>query len=159
MSKRKANNHQKRMERVGKSLLKDCAVSFVAGGNGLCNLVNIKKQNQFTVGPHLAKTIAVGRYMWSVYCAVFCRDQTGKEYMQSVVINTQEPCRQDELLSVLHENHLSLLNGCNELHTLNVGWLASPVGHDWSEKEAGSIFTKLNAWDFKTKAEGVTVNG
>ena len=73
--------------------------------------------------------------------------------MQSVVVTTNEPCYQSDLLDVLHEHHLNLLAGCNEAHILNVGWLASPVGHEWTEKEAGDIFTKLNAWDFVAKWE------
>jgi len=153
MSKRKANNPQRRMERLGKAVLKGCAVVFVAGGNGLCQMVDIKKQRVFSAGLSLAKTIEAGRYTWSVYCAVFCRDQTGKEYMQSVVISTNEACKQSDLLSVLHDNHLDLLAGCNGAHTVNVGWLASPVGHEWTEQEAGAIFTKMNAWEFKTKVE------
>jgi len=153
MSKRKANNHQRRLERLGKSVLKGCAISFVAGGDGLCRMVDLKTKKGFKAGPALAKTIEVGRYTWSVYCAVFCRDQTGKEYMQSLVVTTNEPCKQSDLLSVLHEHHLSLLDGCNTAHTLNVGWLASPVGHEWTEQEAGAIFAKLDAWDFVAEWE------
>jgi len=153
MSKRKANNPRRRMERLGKAVLKGCAISFVAGGNGLCQMVDLKTQRGFKPGPALARTIEAGRYTWSVYCAVFCRDQNGGEYMQSVVVTTNEPCYQSDLLDVLHEHHLNLLAGCNEAHILNVGWLASPVGHEWTEKEAGDIFTKLNAWDFVAKWE------
>ena len=153
MSKRKANSPQRRIERLGRAVLKGCAVSFLAGGDGLCQMVDIKTKKSFKAGLALAKTIEAGRYTWSVYCAVFCRDQTGKEYMQSVVVSTKEPCKQSDLLSALHENHLELLKGCNSAHTLNVGWLASPVGHEWTEQEAGAIFTKMNAWDFMAKWE------
>jgi hypothetical protein len=153
MKKRKANNAHKRAERVCKAALKNCAVSFLAGGNGKCRLVDIKSGRIFSPTLSLARIIESGKYTWSVYCAVFCRDQTGKEYMQGVTIKTNEPCQQSDLLNVLHEQHLSLLKGCNDSHTLNVGWLASPVGHEWDEKEVGDIFTKLNAWDFNTKLE------
>ena len=153
MSKRKANNPQRRLERLGNAVLKNCAITFVAGGNGLCEMVDLKTRRAFKPGPALAKTIEAGRYTWSVYCAVFCRDQAGVEYMQGLEVATNEPCYQSDLLSVLHEHHLSLLAGCNEAHVLNVGWLASPVGHEWTEKEAGTIFAKLDAWDFVAKWE------
>ena len=153
MSKRKANNPQRRIERLGKAVLKGCAITFLAGGDGLCRMIDLKTQKVFSAGPALAKTIETGRYSWSVYCAVFCRDQTGKEYMQGVVVSTKNGCKQNDLQEVLHEHHLQLLKGCNDAHTLNVGWLASPVGHEWDEKEVGDIFTKLEAWDFNTKLE------
>jgi len=153
MSKRKSNNNQRRMERVGRSVLKNCAITFVAGRNGLCQMADLKTGLAFRPGPALAKTIASGRYTWSVYCAVFCRDQTGLEYMQGIEVVTKESCYQSDLVSVLHGHHLSLLAGCNEAHLVNVGWLASAVGHEWTEKEAGTIFTKLNAWDFVAKWE------
>lgn len=153
MSKRKANNPQKRMERVCRAALKNCAVSFLAGGSNKCQLIDVNTKRVFSPTLSLSKVIESGSYLWSVYCAVFCRDQNGKEYMQGLTIKTNEPCRQSDLLSVLHENHLQLLNGCNDAHTLNVGWLASPTGHDWSEKEVGNIFTKLEAWDYQTKLE------
>jgi len=153
MSKRKANNPRRRMERLGKAVLKGCAISYIGGDGGLCKMVDIKTQRSFKPGPAIAKTIEAGRYSWSIICAVFCRDQTGKEYMKSIVIKSTEPRQQDELLDVLHDNHKNLLGECNAAHTVSVGWLASPVGHEWTEKEAGDIFTKLNAWDFVAKWE------
>ena len=109
----------------------------------------------FSAGPALAKTIESGRYSWSVYCAVFCRDQTGTEYMQGVVVSTNNDCMQSDLHAVLHEHHVQLLGGCNKAHTLNVGWLASPVGYEWTEQEAGAIFTKMGAWNFIAEWERV----
>ena len=153
MSKRKANNPQKRMERVCKAALKNCAVSFLAGGNGKCRLVDVNTNRVFSPTLALSKVIESGSYLWSVYCAVFCRDQAGKEYMQGLTIKTNAPCRQSDLLSVLHDNHLQLLKGCNDAHALNVGWLASPTGREWCEKEVGDIFTTIDAWDFNTKLE------
>ena len=153
MSKRKANNPQRRLERLGKAVLKGCAITFLAGGDGLCKMVDIKTQKLFKAGLALAKTIEEGRYSWSVYCAVFCRDQNGKDYMKGVVIKTMDNCRQNDLVEALHLNHLALLEDCNQSHTLNVGWLASPTGHEWTEKEAGEIFTKMNAWDFDAEWE------
>lgn len=156
MSKRKVHNPQRRLERLGKAVLKGCAIIFVAGNNGLCQMVEIKTKKTFKPGVSLAKTITAGRYIWSIYLAVFCRDQTGKEYMQSVVITTKEPCLQCEVQDVLKNHHFKLLDGCNSAHILNVGWLASPIGHDWTEKEAGEIFANMNAWDFVAEWEKVT---
>ena len=153
MSKRKANNPQRRLERLGKAVLKNCAITFVAGGNGLCAMVDLKTNRAFKPLPALANAIESGRYIWSVYCAVFCRDQAGVEYMQGVEVVTNEPCYQADLLNVLQHHHIALLDGCNEAHKVNVGWLASAVGHEWREKEAGKIFTNLNAWDFLAKWE------
>lgn len=153
MKKRKANNPQRRIERIGKAVLKGCAITFLAGGNGLCQMVDLKTQKAFKPGPSLAKTIEAGRYTWSVYCAVFCRDQTGKDYMKSIVVNTVDDCRQNDLVATLNDHHLALLDDCNKAHVLNVGWLASPVGHEWTEQEAGAIFTKMDAWSFLAEWE------
>ena len=155
MSKRKANNKQRRLERLGKAVLKGTAIIFVAGNNGLCQMVEIKTKKTFKPGVSLAKTITAGRYTWSIYLAVFCRDQTHKEYMKSDVITTKQPYLQCEIESVLKNHHLNLLNRCNSAHILNVGWLASPTGHDWTEKEAGDIFVNMNAWDFVAEWEKV----
>ena len=154
MRKRKANNPQRRIERLGKAALRGCAITFLAGGDGLCRMVDIKTKKAFSAGPALAKTIESGRYPWSVYCAVFCRDQAGQDYMQAVVVSTNNDCIQSDLHAVLHEHHAQLLDGCNRAHTLNVGWLASPVGHEWTEQEAGAIFTNMGAWDFIAQWEG-----
>jgi hypothetical protein len=153
MKKRKANNAHKRAERVCKAALRNCAVSFLAGGGGKCLLIDLNTNRVFRPTLALSKIIESGSYTWSVYCAVFCRDQTGKEYMQGVTVESANPCRQNDLLEVLHEQHLRLLKGCNDAHTVNVGWLASPSAHEWDEKEVGDIFTELNAWDFNTKLE------
>ena len=153
MSKRKSNNPQRRLNRLGKAVLKGCAITFLAGSDGLCKMVEIKTRKPFKAGFSLAKTIESGRYSWSVYCAVFCRDQTGKEYMKSVVINTMDDCRQNDLVETLHHHHLALLEDCNKSHTLNVGWLASPTAHEWTEQDAGAIFSKMNAWNFNAEWE------
>ena len=155
MSKRKANNPQRRLERLGRAALRGCAIIFVAGNDGLCQMLDMKTGKTFNPGLATSKTIETGRYTWSVYCAVFCRDQNNKEYMQSVVITTKDHCLQSDLVSVLHEHHAELINGCNPTHTLNVGWLASPVGHEWTDKEAAKIFTKMDAWNFSAKWEQV----
>jgi len=147
MSKRKTHTKQRRLNRLGSAILKDCAISFIAGTDRTCSLINVKTKRSFNPGPALAQTIETGRYSWSIICAVFCRDQNGSEYMKSIVIETTEPRQQKELLDPLHENHLALLSECNESHLVNVGWLASPASREWTEKLAGDIFSKLNAWD------------
>jgi hypothetical protein len=153
MSKRKANNAHKRAERVCKAALKNCAIVFLAGGDNKCHLVDVRTHKVFSPTLALSRVIEKGRYSWSVYCAVFCRDQNGQEYMPGIVVVPDHPCLQSELQEGLHNHHLKLLHPCNANHTVNVGWLASPVGRDWCEEEVGKIFSKLNAWDFNTKLE------
>jgi hypothetical protein len=36
---------------------------------------------------------------------------------------------------------------------ITAGWMASPTGIDWSEKLAGDLFSKMNAWENLAKWE------
>ena len=152
-SVRKKNNNSKRMERLGTAVMKNLAVFLLIGSNPKCEMVDLKRMTKFKATPALATTIEKGRYKWTVFCAVFCRSQHGEEYMKSLVIESPSPCLQGDLVELLHEHHVALLEECNEAHLITAGWMASPTGIDWSEKLAGDIFSKMNAWENLAKWE------
>lgn len=78
--------------------------------------------------------------------AVFGRDENGEEYVKATARTTKTHYRQADLEEYLNKEHSTLIKKFNSKHFIGAGWLASPCGYDWSEKEADKLFTKLGAY-------------
>lgn len=140
---RKPYNKMKQLQRVGDHLLKDIVIAYVDHLDG-CVFINRKKQ--YIVKPNDAIMGAVSRpHKWSCYIAAFGRTAVD-EYMKSEVLTVPSRYYQDDLAPLFEEYHTRLVESVPEHHRCAVGWIADPFGGDISEKEAGEIFTKLEAW-------------
>lgn len=140
---RKKNSIHKRKQKLSDHLLKNILIVYCDRIEG-CYLYNRKgeyilKATEAQVGacemPH----------NWSCYIAAFGRNQFD-EYMKSNIIHTGARYRQSDLSQIFEDHHIDLMKTIPENQLCGVGWIADPFGGDVSEKEAGNIFTKLEAW-------------
>lgn len=143
---KKKHSLQKRLNRLAKTALRNQAVIFVGGSKG-CDMVDLRSGKIYTPSKEVAISITNLKAKWSVFCAVFCRDQNDDDYMKSVSVHIRDMRRQDELLHSLNDIHQDLLGGCNNSHVVNVGWIAAPNGEELSEEKAGAIFGDAGAWN------------
>lgn len=143
---KKKHSLQKRLNRLARTALRNQAVIFVGGSKG-CDVVDLRSSKTYTPSLAVAQSLEQVRAKWSVFCAVFCRDQNGDDYMKSVSVHCREAKRQADLLHQLNDIHQDLLATCNKLHVVNVGWIAAPNGEELSEEKAGAIFGEAGAWD------------
>jgi hypothetical protein len=155
MSKRKAYNPKKRLALLAKSALKGQAVIWIGGtSDGNCNMVDLRNHQIYAPHIEIARAVESGLYPWAVFCAVFCRDQQGQEYMKGKMVVADIKCKQSEIAEAAEGVHTQILrNDCNRQHVANVGWIAVPTAGDIDEETAGKIFDKANAWEFLSKWE------
>lgn len=151
----KAYNPVKRLSLLAKSALNGHAVIFIGGaGESKCNMVDIRRKHIYSPAREIAEAVEKIRFKWSIYCAVFCRDQLGEEYMKGGAIVSNEEYRQSELADFVQEFHTDIIrNQVNPMHVVNVGWIATPDNCDFDEKVVGDIFATTDAWDYLSKWE------
>ena len=133
--------------------MKNIGIIFIGGNDGKCNVADLKRRAIYKPGLATAKTLANAQFHWSIFCAVFCRDQNGKEYMKSLLVQSGEKVRQRDLADQVNEIHHGMIKDLNKEHLVNIGWIACPDGRDLSEHDAGSIFDNAMAWDYLAKWE------
>lgn len=149
---RKKHNPQQRAARMAHSALQHVAVSYVTGDD-YCELVDVRTGAKQQVSRALAGCVENFTYRWSILIAAFGRDAQGQDYMKSEIVQTQQPYYQRDLAEVLNVEHSRLIGGFNQSQLLGAGWLASPMGVDWTEQQAFDLFHKLGAFQRVRDAE------
>lgn len=143
MPKRKAYNRIKQLNRVADHILKNIVVCYVDRLQG-CVLLDTKRN--YIVKPNDALIASVGRpHQWSCFIAAFGRT-LHDEYFKGESIITPAKYYQEDLAPVFESHHQELIKRIPEHQLCGVGWIADPFGGDMSEKQAGDIFQKLEAW-------------
>ena len=142
----KKYNPIKNAEICTDAALRNIYVAFLTGGDERCIVIN-KKGELIHLTERLYKAIAKIKHRWSVYISVFGFQADGKGYSKSEVVNCQQRYFQFELVDYLNQQHKKLIAGFNKTQMSGAGWIASPVGKELTEHEAGKIFDKLGAWD------------
>lgn len=130
----------------------DLLLVFV-GGIRETHALDKKKGSPVDIGPTIAQSLHSIPFKWHVYLAVFCRTQTGEEYIQSEEMNFPAPYRRELIQDVLNEKHDSLIRSCNQQHILNIGWIASTVPYEFEDEHCSKIFTIQGAWDYLAEWE------
>ena len=148
----KKHSNEGQYRRVCEVILRDTAL-VLTGNDNLVTLTSIKKRRPITLEPLIYKAIKNVPYQWSVYIAVFCRDQLGRRYINSQWINAQSRYYQRDLIGVLNENHRQLLDSANQLHVLNYGWVAIPSGGVITDEHANALMELYQPWDSQTQWE------
>jgi len=149
MKKRKAYNKMKQLTRVADHLLKNVLIGYTDSLKG-CVVFNIKQGRIIPPESREGKQViaALGRpHTWSCYCAAFGRTQLGEQYMKSSVVVTETRYFQEDLAPVFEEEHAQLIKAVPDHHRCAIGWIASPQGVEFTEKEAESIFSALGVWE------------
>lgn len=127
-------------------ILKGFAVAYIANDvpNNPIMLIDLKG-NEKPVTKTMSDALTKFRYKWCIYLCVFGLDGQDK-YTKSKVVECSEPYLQSDLVVFLNTEHQKMMKEFNQNHIYGAGWIASPVGIDFSEKEAFDIFDKLGAW-------------
>ena len=142
--KRKAYNAQKQKLRVADHILRNIVVAYSQNLGG-CSFVDLKKQ--VIVAPNDQLIAAVEKaHKWSCFIAAFGRTLI-EDYMKSESLHPTGRYSQKKLAPVFEDQHLALAKTVPEHQLVGLGWIASPHGIELTEKEAGEIFRKLNAWE------------
>jgi hypothetical protein len=129
-----------RLERA----LKNFCIININNNNGICKLIKFSGEEvPVTQGIHQALTLT--RFNWSIYMAGFGINGS-ENYTKSSIAISPHPYLQSELIEFLNDEHQKLLRGFNPEHLCGFGWLASPTGHDFTEKEAYRIFDMHGAF-------------
>tara|TARA_R110000822_G_scaffold254332_3_gene380632 strand:+ start:2627 stop:3085 length:459 start_codon:yes stop_codon:yes gene_type:complete len=130
-------------------VLKGFAIAFIANDKSSkepIKLINLKGDER-PVTKTMSDAITVFRYKWSVMLAIFCIEK-GNETCKFEIIEFKQPYLQSELVVYLNERHQAFIVKQKKMNVrmVGAGWLASPVGRDFTSEEAGDIFKKLGAW-------------
>lgn len=147
---KRAGKHDlyKRYERTALGTVKryNLAISYSYLNNQYSRLIDDKNMVGLRPAPLLIDMLTKIRYKWGVTIAALCVDQEGRKYMRSEFIKANEPYLQSELADYLEDEHERLLESCNRSHLVNATWIASPIGREYTEKEAFDIFEALGSW-------------
>lgn len=150
MKKRsKKNNIHKRYDRYANALChtNNLAVVHVWTDGNISHLIDAKNKHRILVSQALYDMMRCTRFMWTIQMSAFCIDQNGTKYIKSDVMETKQRYTQYDLAAYLGEMHDKLLDSVNQAHLLGPGWIASPLGREFTEKEADEIFDMFNPWE------------
>lgn len=105
----------------------------------------------------IVSTLAVERFKWSTFIAVFFKDRDGKVNMKAESLYIDHPLKQNEVAAHLSQAHAKLIQSVNPKYFYGYGWLSSPFECDWSEEQAFKIFEHTgitNPDQFKENNDG-----
>lgn len=122
-------------------------------GDPLAELWSIDGLFRRTIDQVIVDMFNLVKFKWSIYMVVFCRDQTGEEYMQGQWVHTNEVYKHHELAEFLGKQHKQLLREGNPQHQLNAGWVAIPNGVEISDEKALALLEVRDCWDPLAKWE------
>lgn len=123
------------------------------GGKRETHALDKKTGTPVDIGPSIAQSLHTIPFKWHVYLAVFCRTQTGEEYIQSEEMNFPAPYKRDLISGVLNDTHDALVRTCNPQHILNIGWIASTVPYDFDDNHCNKLFIQQEGWDYLAEWE------
>ena len=146
--KRKSYNPLKFVRQNNERLLRNLAVAFFATDDSKgrdIDLVTIKGE-KVNVTQTMADAIEKHPYMWSLMLGVFCVEK-GVNTVKFELVKFTSAYYQRDLVHYLNERHQAFIDKqkAKSVKMTGAGWIASPVGRDFSEDEAGVIFEKLGA--------------
>ena len=89
----------------------------------------------------MSDAITLFRYKWSVILAVFCIEKN-QDTCKLEIVEFKHPYIQSELVEYLNERHQAFIEKQKKMNVnmVGAGWIASPVGRDFTSDEAGDIF-------------------
>lgn len=149
MSRRKKYDRQRGILLSVRALLKSNKVAVVNVELPHCEKQGlIHWQNLKSIGKSRAIAHAICDYPhhWTIYLAVFCRSQSGENYIKSVEIAPQGQYKTDQLGEVMEQCHDDLMATCNPGHVIGSGWIARPISDSLTEEQADAIFTACGVW-------------
>lgn len=148
MAKRnKKYNPLKSAQMINERILRDSVVAYTTASEDdqQIDLVDLNGDKKF-VNRRIADMVSKFRYKWSIMLAVFFKEKGVAKCRFELKVFTQ-PYFQHELVDCLNDEHKAFTQKQidKNVNITGLGWLASPVGRDFSEEESGLIFEKMGA--------------
>jgi hypothetical protein len=132
--------------RSAKAALRDLAIGFVANRDRL-ELINLRKNKIEKCGPSIDAAMSNIRYKWTVYLGSMGRTELGKAYIKLEEVHVANEVFKHEISEQVGKIHKVLTDSIPIKQLSNVGWIATPVGHELSEKHLGELFDLMDCWD------------
>lgn len=144
---RKKHNKQKRIARLqgaaSRYTIKNLAVLYCTTLEG-CVILDTKRMCLIKCTQDIVDALS-HEYPWTVFMSVMC-NSGGENWMKTSEIKTVEKYHHTDLAEVLTKHHMDLIDSVNKNHIKSIGWIASPEGRQFTEKEADGIFSSVDAW-------------
>jgi hypothetical protein len=132
--------------RSARAALRDLAIGFVANRDRL-ELINLRKNKIEKCGPSIDAAMSKIRYKWTVYLGSMGRTELGKAYIKLEEVHVANEVFKHEISEQVGKIHKVLTDSIPIKQLSNVGWIATPVGHELSEKHLGELFDLMDCWD------------
>jgi len=141
--KKNPNNPNKRYAIAAKSILRDVSAARLQSqitDEQNTHLFSIKTAKQINPSDIITKALKTVQYKWSVFIAVFCRDQFGKEYMQGSWVFADQPYYHGDLIDHVAGYLDGIVSDANKQHIVDIGWLSVLNGKELDHKHVEKIF-------------------
>lgn len=107
-----------------------------------CNFKGVKQ----TIGAKVANALGDMKAKWSVTLYVIRKDNNGKYKLDAEVHSVAKPCRHEDLIEYLTDEHLGLLQGAAQKFPETIvtpAWIACVNGNSPPQHVAFKIFEEL----------------
>lgn len=129
-----------------KAVLRDLVIGFTANRDRL-ELINVRHNRIEKAGPSIDAAMTKIRYKWIVYLGSMGRTKLGKAYIKLEEVRAANEVFKHEISEQVGEIHKVLTDSIPKDQISNVGWIATPVGHELDEKHLGELFNLMDCWD------------
>ena len=149
---RKPNSINKRKRQLQSFLIKDTAMIWVSsdkpdkGNHAYVQSWDLKANRLMVVNRDIMQSYLDVACKWQCYCAVFCRDQLGQQYVQGKWLVANEPYKQHQLADLFNTEHLKLIDESNQSHIINLGWVAINSNRSFNDSDAIKLMESRNCW-------------
>tara|TARA_R110000850_G_scaffold91270_15_gene193863 strand:- start:347 stop:847 length:501 start_codon:yes stop_codon:yes gene_type:complete len=132
--------------RSARSALRDLVVGFTANRDRL-ELINVRHNRIEKCGSAIDAAMSKIRYKWVIYLGSMGRTELGKAYIKLEEVHVANEVFKHEISEQVGKIHKVLTDSIPIKQLSNVGWIATPTGHDLSEKHLGELFELMDCWD------------
>ena len=144
--RKKKNNELARTQRLVSAQLRNmCAVYLAGVSQDEPTIFSIKTGNVLLVNHGVKRAFMQWSFEWTVSMAGFGRDQFGKNYTKSMIVDFHGKYNDAaNSLGKIHSEYIREAMPDNQV--LTAGWIASPVCREIPQEIEERIFTKLGAF-------------
>lgn len=132
--------------KMAKSFSKRFAI--VWAGTLTAQVVSIGTSKPVQLSKSEAYAITDTPHKWKVYLCVMCRDNFGKDYIQTQELVFTNEYYSSEVSDIVTDKLNDFYRTCNQNHRVNVGWIATTSEKDLSDRALAEMMTDIGAWSF-----------
>lgn len=131
--------HERQTTSLAKNLVKDVSLIWTLGGK--IGLINNNTNNVIQYPEELKQVFQKVPHKWSLYLLAFHIRDDGIERMEIGEVDVSEPIDLAALNNHIALDHMDLIEEIPQLDLVNVGWLATPSGRQFSPQEIDIKFS------------------